>query len=113
MKSLCKLEALGLPVVTSLSQNLEHLCKLCKIRWKPDIDKFNCTGVIEKWQRKNVKSPPTWRQLHNFLKEMGLEELSQDIEDYFTSKWVGTYPVLHNEPEGQIKSLWILTFMGH
>ena len=36
--------------------------------------------------------PPTWRSLYEVLRELDLEELSQEIEEYLSCEWINFIP---------------------
>jgi hypothetical protein len=48
--------------------------------------------IIHRWtQGDNPALPPTWRSLYQVLRELGLEELSQQIEEFLSSESVINY----------------------
>lgn len=83
VKSLYALEAAGVPVVTSITENFKQFCKLCKLSHS---SYQSCSQAIEEWEE-NVETPPTWRHLFDVLKQMDLEELVQEIENYLGSRF--------------------------
>lgn len=42
--------------------------------------------VIRFWLSEKGRYPPTWRSLHEVLRKLDLTELSQQMEEYLTSK---------------------------
>ena len=42
--------------------------------------------VVEQWIAGRGSRPPTWESLSNVLRALDHEELSQQIEEYFTSE---------------------------
>ena len=40
--------------------------------------------LLQNWEAGMTADPPTWVILHELLRELGLEELSQQIEDYLS-----------------------------
>ena len=77
--SLSRLEAAGIPVVTSLAEKQKRLVAAIGV---------TCDGSVEDVTRKWLeKKKPTWRLLYDMLKKLDLEELSEQIEDYLSCEF--------------------------
>ena len=80
--ALSRLEAAGIPVLTSLKKvDKKNLAAAFRVQ--------NTGDVLENWASAgNILSTrdrcPTWRTLYEVLSELDLEELSQEIEDYLS-----------------------------
>ena len=83
--ALCRLEAAGIPIVTSLEKVDEKLAAAIGIQNTRKV------LVLEKWASGTFPSthPPTWRTyaLFEVMRELNLEELSQEIEEYLSCEW--------------------------
>ena len=73
--------ATSLQVVTSLSRSYRRLVAAIGIN---DAPKDKLKYLIHCWLSGQSVRPATWRSLHDILRELDLEELSQQIEDYLT-----------------------------
>ena len=73
--ALSRLEAAGIPVLTSLEKVDEKLAAA--------IGAQNTSKVLKKWASGEFLStrPPTWYEV---MRELDLEELSQEIEEYLS-----------------------------
>ena len=80
MSVLSRLEAAGIRVVTSLEENLKQLAE------KIGVSSPNYYTIMTKWVESEGNSPPTWKSLHAVLRELHLEKLSQEIEEYLSCK---------------------------
>lgn len=79
--ALSRLEAARIPVLSSLAKiDGEQLEKTIGL----SIGDYDDT--LDRW----IEScnPPTWKSLYDVLKELDLEELSEQIEEYLGSKWL-------------------------
>ena len=76
--ALSRLEAAGIPVLTSLEKVDEKLAAAIGVQ--------NTSKVLKKWASGEFLStrPPTWRTLYEVMRELDLEELSQEIEEYLS-----------------------------
>ena len=79
--ALSRLEAAGIPVVTSLE-------KLVKEKLPDMIITTDC-NILEEFACSVISSassfePPTWKLLYEVLKELDPKGLSQDIEEYLS-----------------------------
>ena len=76
--ALSRLEAAGIPVLTSLEKVDEKLAAA--------IGAQNTSKVLKKWASGEFLStrPPIWRTLYEVMRELDLEELSQEIEEYLS-----------------------------
>ena len=76
-RSLYLLELAQVPVATALAKGTDRFAEVIGVV----KDYGGWTGVLESWQLYRPR-PRTWRELYEVLRELGLEELSQQIEDY-------------------------------
>ena len=76
--ALSRLEEAGIPVLEKVDEKLAAA-----------IGVRNTSKVLEKWASEEFLStrPPTWRSLYEVMRELDLEELSQEIEEYLSCKW--------------------------
>ena len=87
MGALSRLEAAGIPVLTSLEKvDEEKLSAVIGVH-PSDFD------VLEEWASGEITGtrPPIWRTLYEVLRELDLEELIQEIEEYLSCKWINYY----------------------
>ena len=63
-----------------------------------DAPKNGLKFVINSWLSGQSVRPATWRSLHKVLRELGLEELSQQIEDCLTGKCAYEYSIKTEVP---------------
>ena len=109
ISALHKLEAAGIPVLSSLAPLYKELASALKIpqaeidkkKWMPFL--FSLSGyryhekiqntemieldiVIELWLSDKSPLLPTWRSLYETLRQLGLKELSQQIAEYLIGK---------------------------
>jgi hypothetical protein len=86
VSTLSRLEAAGIPVVTTLQNNLPQFAAAIDVSsgaYHNVIGAYH--SVMNTWIVEDEGScPPTWRSLHGILKGLGLEELSQQIEEYLS-----------------------------
>lgn len=79
--ALHRLEATGIPVMTSIAGVQKPLAVAIGVQYNsyqsPDIDK-----ILEQWVSGNTSQPPTWRSLYDVLRKLDLEELSEQIDEY-------------------------------
>ena len=89
MAALCKLEDAGIQVVTSLTTAHKQLARAAKVTLDEEehtSPKENVEMIIRQWTHgKGHAFPPTWRSLYQVLGDLGLKELGQQIEEFFTS----------------------------
>ena len=78
MPALSKLEYTGVQIITSLKAILSQL------RAHIGVSEYyrDFKRVIIEWNSGRSHIPPTWKSLLSVLKDLNLEELSQQIEDY-------------------------------
>ena len=86
-RSLSRLEAAGIPVVSQLTSKLEEFASLPQVSIYMEAEgegssKTVCLDVIEKW----MKKMPTWRELFDVLRQLELGELGQQMDDYLNSE---------------------------
>ena len=100
MSALSRLEGgAGIQVVTSLTKTYVQLMEIAGITvdWEnqrqPNPDR-RIEIVIHKWETQKSLRPPTWRSLLDILRELGMNELSQQITDYLYGECV-THLTLH------------------
>lgn len=91
MSALYKLEEAGIPVVTSLARNLPQFIKVSGVILDEGCPEETAEGVEEVIQllALGLTEPPrplVWRVLYEMLRELGLEDINQQIEDYLTSE---------------------------
>ena len=92
MSALCRLENKGIHVLKSLERLQRQLMKAANVTFtaKADTEYKKLRSVeiiIRQWTLgDNSPLPPTWRSLYQVLRELGLEELSQQIEEFLCSK---------------------------
>ena len=108
MSSLSRLEEAGIPVVTSLTSHQTQLTAAAGIimceeaqdevmyyqeqlsQEKLSIVDYNyrlLDIVLGQWYQKS-KLPPTWTSLHHILKQLKLDNLCQQIEDFLDCKLI-------------------------
>ena len=76
--ALSRLEAAGIPVITSL-QNVDG--KMANAIGAAHLSSLD--AMLEWWVSGGTSPvPPTWRSLYGVLRELDLEELAQEIQDY-------------------------------
>ena len=94
MSALCRLENKGIQVLTSLAACHKKLTEAAKVtftgranfEYKHSSSKLEI--VIRHWTLgENPTLPPTWRSLYQVLRELGLEELSQQIEEFLSGEY--------------------------
>ena len=79
MNSLSRLEeGVGIKIVTSLAEIPTQLAAVLGMKGREQEVEI----VIGKWESGQSQHPITWRSLLDILKELDLEDLSQEIEDY-------------------------------
>ena len=82
MKSFFTLEeGAGIKIVASLAEIPTQLAAILGVSLMTGEEQ-QVEIVIEKWESGQSQHPRTWRSLLNILKELDLEDLSQEIEDY-------------------------------
>lgn len=87
MSSLSRLEGKGWQVLSALAKVHAELASevgitLCQERLPPR----SCVEwVIEKWVNGLGKCSPTWRELFRVLKQLNLEAMGLQIEDYLST----------------------------
>ena len=82
--ALLALELVGVPVLSSLPMEKDkQLAAAIGAQYTSDSE------VLEEWLSGGISStlPPTWRSLYEVLRELDMEELSQQIEEYLSCKW--------------------------
>lgn len=96
MCALSKLEAAGVEVVTSLYKVYKQFAIAAglsvDLKHHQVESAEKCVDVlIQQWLDGGWNpQPPTWRLLFNILRTLNLEELSEQIREYFTSEWSNT-----------------------
>lgn len=95
MSSLCRLEAAGIPVVTSLAKNITQFIEAYGItldeRCMEVVDLESAEGVevvLHQWGLMERPHPLSWSMLFEVLRKLYLEDLSLQIEDYLTSECI-------------------------
>ena len=95
MSALCRLEDKGIQVLASLEALHKELAEAAKITFTARASSvYNGLHsrdaveiVIRQWTLGGDPTlPPTWRSLYQVLRELGLEELSQQIEEFLSSE---------------------------
>ena len=82
MNSLSRLEeGAGIKIVTSLAEIPAQLAAVLGVRLMT-VEEKQVEIVIGKWESGQSQHPITWRSLLDILKELDLEDLSQEIEDF-------------------------------
>lgn len=85
--ALSRLEASGIPVVSQLEKNLVEVAATIGV---PYCGPY-CHRVIEQWiKSKETSYPPTWRSLYEVLRKTGVEDLSEQIEEYLSCEYCVT-----------------------
>ena len=86
-EAFCRLEIAQVPVVTSLEKVPDQLAEVIGAS-RELTDGYGWEDVVDLWVdgHGNWAShrPPTWRSLYEVLRELDLETLSQQIEDYLS-----------------------------
>lgn len=82
--ALYKLEAAGMPVVTSLAKVSSEFVRVIGLLTQT----YTIDEVIELWLNGECRTdlPPTWRSLYGVLRGLDLAELSEQIEHYLSGK---------------------------
>ena len=96
MSSLSKLEEANIPIVTALKSvdTLKQLVSAARITLteedKEKLDENFCEDdidiVIERWLTGASLLPPTWRSLHDVLRQINMAELSQQIVEFLSGE---------------------------
>ena len=88
--ALSRLEAVGIPVVTSLmNSDSAQLGVFIGQYWKGTYE-----DAMRFWLTTPRKScPPSWGMLFQVLRRQGLGRLAQQIQDYLTSKYSTVKPI--------------------
>ena len=82
MNSLSRLEeGAGIKIVTSLADIPAQLAAVLGVRLMAGEEQ-QVEIVIRKWESGQSQLPISWRSLLDILKELDLEDLSQEIEDF-------------------------------
>ena len=82
VSALHRLEAAGVPVVTSLKMEIENNPgQISRILYRQE-------EWAKEWEKGACHLPPTWRSLFEMLKELDLEDLSQEVQTYLTGELV-------------------------
>ena len=93
ISALYRLENKGIRVLTSLATCRKKLVEAAKVvftrrasfEYKHSSSKLET--VIRQWTLgDNPTLPPTWRSLYQVLKELGFEEISQQIEEFLSGE---------------------------
>ena len=79
--ALSRLEAAGIPVVTSLAKVPEKLAETIGVLRNSATD-----NIVQQWISGKSSRPPTWRSLYDVLMELDLEEIGQEIKEYLASE---------------------------
>ena len=89
-------------LASSSGVNLEPVIYHGQLWWLPDSNKKPARyveDVILRWYLGGSHRPPTWRQLLTVLQDIGLVQLSQQIEEFINGKmaaWnIKKYSYLH------------------
>ena len=95
ISTLHKLEAAGIPVLSSLAPLHEELASALKINktlvkreyfrlvhMSPTQQQINLDVVLDWWLSGKSFLIPSWRSLYATLRRLGLKELSQQIAEY-------------------------------
>lgn len=88
MGSLFKLEeGAGIKVVSSLAKIPAQLASAAGIDLQEHVMELTDKNkrvelIIDQWKAGDSQRPATWKSLLSILQELGLEELSHEIEDY-------------------------------
>ena len=96
MSALCRLENKGIPVLTALETLHRELVETAMVNFteaaqneyrKTQNPSDSVEIVIRQWTLGDSPGlTPTWRSLHQVLRQLGLEELSQQIEEFLCSE---------------------------
>ncbi len=83
--ALCRLEAAGINVVTSLET---HHTELVKTLYSRHQHSYSRCEPVREWVNNSTGTnhPPTWRGLYDVLRKMNMEKMAQEIEQFLDSK---------------------------
>ena len=83
-EALHRLELAQIPIVTALKKVPDQLAEAIGA----SADGYGWDDAVDLWIHGygnwTSERSPTWRELYEVLRELGLEELSQQIEDYLS-----------------------------
>ena len=68
-----------MPVMTKLERVWERLAAVIEAGHPSSYD-----GLLEQWVSEWTSVLPTWRSLYRMLKQLDLEKLAKEIEDYLS-----------------------------
>ena len=93
MSALCRLENNGIQVLTMLRSCRKKLAEAANVTFTArasfefKYSSLKLEMVIRQWTLgASPALPPTWRSLYQVLRELGLEELSQQIEEFLSGE---------------------------
>ena len=93
--ALSRLEAAGIPVLTSVWEEDKELQVAMATDIGHQLEDPSCELLEMIVYRKLSRTrPPTWRSLHEVLRKLDLEELSQEIEEYLSCELI-SYHYMH------------------
>ena len=90
--ALSRLEAAGIPVLTSLKgMGVKKIADSIGV----DCPSYWC-NILDEWASGKISGnrPPTWRSLYGVMREHDLKKLSQEIEEYLSCEWVNIYIIM-------------------
>ena len=77
MEALSRLEASGIPVLSSLTSEIKSFQQFLGFS-EPTI--YNSPLVFNRWLRGLSNVPPTWKNLLRVIRDLNLDNLAQQIE---------------------------------
>ena len=82
MTSLHALEDVAdIKILTELARQPKLLAAVAGVTMNKSV--FTHLEVLDEWKAGNSNYPPTWSSLLDILNNMNLDDLSQQIENYF------------------------------
>ena len=115
MGTLCRLENKGIGVLTSLETQHMELAEVVNI----EIPEKACGHssprksvefIVRQWTLGDDPTiPPTWRSLYQVLRKLGLEELSQKIEEFLSSEFS---LIMHDYMKNYTKHMYPTHLLG-
>ena len=79
MAVLSRVEAAGIPLMSSLNNCTQQILTLFGLGSLPSLD---LNTVLNIWSSCGEKAPPTWRNLLQLIRQLHLDDLAQQVEAY-------------------------------
>ena len=89
MNSIKKLDGVGVPVLSPLTQALEDKRLLQALEMVEEYRSLE--DMIRFWVNGKGSLPGTWRAMIDVLRDLDYQKESQEIKDYLWSEWINVY----------------------